>query len=309
MNILRVKRKACCLSVAIDSASFQGALCPDLESLKVALQHVDKKIDMTRSYLGGSETCWTAPIVRWAKLNTVKLADEDAKQMFEKLLSVFIKGGFFDRTSSLDVAMSAVTNNGCSTIQMELLLALSCTLERKLDDVFVDLGLALHNALNKDEWNCGPNDLICRMIDRCTDTYLCTRYTCSNDDETQDLPFNILKSAVKEQRPFAVAALLKRLPGVSFDVISGRSPLLAEAVSLSIPMNETPQNSQIRALIATGELFMQEYYVDLKIMLKQQLRTRILPELIILIYSFLQRMTLAKQLITLPIFKLAPLTA
>jgi len=295
------------ISVAIDSASFQSRLIVDVSSINSITSALalakNNKLDMTRSYLGLNDDCWSSPIIKWAKCSKCLFSSPDEQQtIMSGLLQVFVDGGFFARPEAYDAALSAAAQFG-TMIEMELLLIMDNKLDVAALRVTNNRAFSIVDALDVKQWNYGHDDVVCRMIAQSSDAYLSTEYCHgpTTKQNVKDVPYNVLKSAVENGRVFAVRMLLKRLPSIAFDVYHSRDKRLAEPLVLSVQKDKSPQTLEIKALIATAEDFMQHYYRGISFVLSNELNSHLLPELILVIDSFLARMPLSPTLIlTLP---------
>jgi len=288
----------------LNSAQFQSRLLPSAALLKSALyiaEKCDYALDMTRSYLGvGENDCWTMPIQRWAESSkTLTLSAESEQQLMKNLLNVFIRGGFFKRPAAYDAALTAVADHG-SIIQMRLLLSLNYSLDSY--DINVVNRFAITSALQRQLWNhdtsvtLGENDVCCQMISKASDEYL--NFDLSLDQR----PYSLLKVAILNARPLALAALIKRFPAVDFDVSHKLISTFAEPLTLSIPETDTttPHGKEIVALIASGEQIVQRYHHKLSILIQKCLQHRLLKPLISIVVSFSNRRPLSATLLTIP---------
>jgi len=101
-----------------------------------------------------------------------------------------------------------------------------------------------------------------------------------------------LKMAVKHKRHNVVEALIRRFPGVNFDVISLKSSL-AEPVALVLPSDDSRESVALRDLVATGEFVVNKYFNKLKSLLQDKLSSVFPPELVSIVQSFSSRMPLS----------------
>jgi len=147
-------------------------------------------------------------------------------------------------------------------------------------------------ALNNLIWN--PNSIfdsakISEVIDLCTDDYL-------NRAASADIHYATpLKIAIMHDRENVVYKLLKRLPGMEFDVVVPWSRF-SEPVQMScraVVESDTATKScrtQINGMVHAAERFMNDYYVTLRPLLRTVLHDIFPPELITIVDLFSRRM-------------------
>jgi len=284
-------------SSIINSAWFQTKIIGDIASLESALKLAqDTTLDMTRSFL--EDTHWSAPLKRWVKLNDLLLNQSEhdiqhIKTLMRNVLKVLIDGGFFNRLAAFNFAISEVAKHG-SIAQLDLLLEMCVGKKLKSCSCLKNTCNSLNDVLVNRSFD---DNRVNRVIDLCTDAYLGDSFLLRDIIKGQDEPYSYLKTAVEWLRPGAVAALLKRLPQIPFDVCHSSFDL-AEPVVLSLPKGElTQQSIEISAMLHVGEQFLQDYHLDLATALFSILDDYLPKELISVINLFAARMPLSKNLL------------
>jgi hypothetical protein len=192
--------------------------------------------------------------------------------------------------------ISACARNG-TEFQMELVLALQNTPVWLDHTALISSGVC--NLILTEAWHkasSSPNDndykqsVMCRVIDHSNDDYL--NLYCPDDSRSQYCwP---LKSAVGHRRPKVLLSLLKRLPGINFDLYHPKHAM-TEPLTLSIPNDNLQSTAEIKELVAIGSRFMCSYYADLPIRIRSVLAESVPCTVIAIIELYSARRPLSTQ--------------
>lgn len=267
------------LEIAINSAQFRGRLRPDLDFLESAIKLAERVgtsgLDLCTVFEGNPVG---HTIQLWVDAGQFEwLSDEVERRVMGSLLNVIRACGVFKHDDMFSIALQSCSNRG-DEIQMELLLELPYSVNN-----------VVWNTIEMSRWNRkDEKSVACQLIERMTDD---TLNTIDIPDDTSGYQ-NILKTSIEYNRPYVIAALMKRLPRIEFDLIVLHSPL-AEPMRLFLPTDDSSKTLETRELIAAGEHFTQTYYREKVTLVRMVLVDVIIPELIAIVVAYAERIPLS----------------
>lgn len=276
------------VEVEVNTAQFRARILPDTASLLSAL-------DLAKSVgLGGLGLVSYFAEQRHLLLVIKAATDADADRLLAlgRVLALLNEGGAITPASYLYLMHRCVSTRETDGL-LDPLFQLVTPFERYAECTDFDslLSISMSRVISSKRTNAGGADsMACKIIRRCTNAELDQQY--SNSEHGQ---INALAHAVICKRPHVLALLIKRLPGIEFDIFHLRTP--CKPISLFQPTDDSRESVEIRELIAAGERIMREYHATLKTLVSENITSHLgIPPLAQIVNSYCARPPLRQNL-------------